>query len=182
MLLHRRLCKDQSGYLLADLLLSTVLIGVLAAVALPNLTAMDRTAKIARFSSALANLQSASDRFHAATGAYPTYAGAVPGTQPVATTLAAEINPAAQDGQYMSFWPAYLRVMPDRLPAHFALIFSPGSALFFGVAATGKTFATLVPPQGGTWTDGTTPVYIEESTATAGPAGLPRNIPLSAIW
>lgn len=180
--MHRRDARDPSGYVLAELLLSAVLIGILASIVLPNVTAMDRASKVTRFSGVLEDLQRASDGFHATTGSYPTYVGAMARNQPVASSSAAQINPAARDNQSLAFWPAYLRVMPDNVPSRFAIGTGPGATLFLGVTSTGKTFATLVPPQGGMWTDGAIPIYIEESTRNTDTTGHPESIALSSVW
>ena len=177
-----RLARGQSGYLLADLLLSAVLMGLLAAVVVPNVTAMDQTAKVARLERTLADLQKALDGFHTSTGLYPTDAGPGTGHQPVAGTMAAQVNPAARDGQHAAFWPAYLRVMPDSTPAHLGLGASPGATLFYGITGSGKAFATQVPPLNGAWTDATTPVLIQESATHTDAGGHPETLPLSAIW
>lgn len=178
----RQLARSQGGFTLIEMLLVTIVIGILAAILIPNLAGASQTAKVKSFAGTLSHLQTATDQFYFATSTYPTYSGSAVGNQPVANTSASQINTAAQDLKGVAMLPGYIRMAPDSQPADFNLDGTQGNYVYYGVTANGKVFATQTAPTGGQWTTGTINVYTQDSVQNVTASGRPGSVQLSTIW
>jgi len=169
------------GFTLVEVLIVALALGIMAAIALPAYSNAMSTIKINSFATTLADLQAASDAFQAQTAAFPTYSGTTVANQPVKGTSASEISYTADDNLGNPFYPDYLRVQPDTVPADFDLQASNGAQVYYGVTANGVVFATQVQPTSGQWTSGTDAVYTQ-SSARILTNGAPTSVQLSTIW
>lgn len=174
--------RKQDGFTLAEVLLVTFIIAILAAITLPNLTGAAEAAKVHSFAGTLANLQTASDQFFIKTSVYPTYSGATVANQPVTGSAAAQLTTAAQDLRGTALLPGYIRMAPDAVAADFALDGTQGTTVYYGITASGRVFATQVAPTAGQWTSGTIAVYTQDSVQAVTAGGRPGSVQLSTIW
>ena len=72
--------KKKKGFMLLELIIVVAIIGILAAVAVPNLTGMTDDAKIARIQSDLSAMGTASEVYYVKNGSYPTSLDQLVGT------------------------------------------------------------------------------------------------------
>lgn len=178
----RHRLQDRSGFTLVEVLLVTIIVGIMAGIIVPNLSSAAQVAKVKAFAGSLATVQSAGDQFYAMTSVYPTYAGGTVANQPVAGTGAAEIDVTAQDLNARALYPGYVRMNLETNPASFNLDGADGDTVYWGITASGKTFATQVAPTTGQWADGTIAVYVQESVQNVDADGRPGSVTLDTLW
>lgn len=77
--MRKRRGKHQ-GFMLLELIIVVAIIGILAAVAVPNLTGMTDDAKIARIQSDLSAMGTAAEVYYVKNGSYPTSLDQLVGT------------------------------------------------------------------------------------------------------
>lgn len=165
--------REESGFTLIELLVVIVILGILATIVVINVTGAATKAKQSSFKTTLATLQTASDEYYFDNTAYATVGGS--GNQPVAGSAAAElsaVSPPAPGDLYNQ----YLHTVPNSNSLNYACAIcnSTNPTMYFGVTATGKTFATVAPPTSNAWTSGSTVVYTQNHTY--------KGIALSTIW
>ena len=174
--------KAGKGFTLIEVLIVALALGIFAAIALPAYSNAMTTVKVNSFATSISDMQAASDNFDAQTAAFPTYSGATVANQPVSATSASQLRFSAQDNNGNAFYPNYVRVEPDTVPADNDLQSSNGAAVYYGVTATGAVFATQTAPTTNQWTSGTTNVYTQNSARQISATGGPSSVPLSTIW
>ena len=69
---QKRIGKKRKGFMLLELIIVVAIIGILAAVAVPNLIGMTDEAKVARIQSDLSTIGTASELYYVKNGSYPT--------------------------------------------------------------------------------------------------------------
>lgn len=155
------------GYALVEAIVTLVIIGLLASVAMPNIAPMMFEAKGRLARRNLQVLQAACDSFFAVSGRYPTTGwkyGANGGERSGGfgsddRRLGYPLDLDAVDPYGNKFLGGYLRVAPPTLAAALGLDIERGEAVYYGVDGTGGVFLTQVPPgDEGTWDLRQTPV------------------------
>lgn len=137
-----------------------VILGLLATVVVQTVPDAVARARRSALSANLCSLQGAVDRFYSDSNVYPTYGGDLPTSQPDPQT-AVEIRPdAACPGQpERRFLGHYVQYMPTDDAVALGLDPSRGRSVYWGLVRSGLVFCTQVPPQEGTWTDGSITVH-----------------------
>ena len=69
---QQRMGKKRKGFMLLELIIVVAIIGILAAVAVPNLIGMTDEAKVARIQSDLSTIGTAAELYYVKNGSYPT--------------------------------------------------------------------------------------------------------------
>ena len=151
-----------------ELLVVVIILAILASIVVGVVPAAANRAKRSSFATTLSVVQSASDRFYAESNAYPVKA------QPVAGSQAGELDMAATDGLGNKFLGGYLQFAPNSNPTDLGLKAADGAAVYYGVTATGRVFATQTAPTAGAWTTGTIKVYTQDK--------VDGSLTLSDIW
>ena len=105
--------KKRKGFMILELIIVVEIIGILAAIAVPNLTGMTDEAKISRIKSDLTTVGTAVELYYVKNGSYPT-------------TIASLVNTG--DGQK-----GYLKSMPE----------PPDNNVTYTIKSNGEVTATF---------------------------------------
>ena len=97
----KKFFRNQKGFTLVELMIVIVIVGILAAVAVPIYTANIKKAKMSECDAALGTIRTALRVYHAAHDPAPAYPTAVAGTQ-VSVVSGLDIDAADLDGKYFS--------------------------------------------------------------------------------
>ena len=95
----KKFFKNQKGFTLVELMITIVIVGILAAVAVPIYTANIKKAKMSECDAALGTIRTALRVYYATNDPTPAYPEVTAGTQ-VSTVDALDIDAADLDGKY----------------------------------------------------------------------------------
>ena len=70
--MEQKMGKKRKGFMLLELIIVVAIIGILAAIAVPNLIGMTDEAKVARIQSDLSTIGTAAELYYVKNGSYPT--------------------------------------------------------------------------------------------------------------
>ena len=127
---------SEKGFSLVELLVTVAIMGVLASVVIGVVPAATERARSASFSTTLATLQSAVDRFHAESNQYPVADGLVA----VETAAAIDYERSDRHPDGAPFVGGYLQFEPNTDPVAMGLTAEDGDITYY-VSYTGRVFA-----------------------------------------